>query len=127
MKKILIIEDESAYMRILSDKLTGYEILTATDGKKGLRLALKQKPDLILLDIKMPMMDGMTVLEELRRNTYGKTAKVIILTNFEASSAIIEKVTKHLPISYFVKSDIKLNDLLKKIKVTLEDSELRRI
>jgi DNA-binding response OmpR family regulator len=53
MKKILIIEDELAYSKLLRDKLikNGYEVLSSVDGKKGLKKALAEKPDLILLDI----------------------------------------------------------------------------
>ncbi len=120
MKKILIIEDELAYVRLLRDNLAqAYEVLAAQDGEKGLDVAKKEKPDLILLDIRMPKMDGMTVLEELRKDPYGKSAKVILLTNLEANEKIIAQVTKDLPTYYFVKSDIKLSDLIDKIRELL--------
>jgi len=117
MKKILIIEDELAYVRVLRDSLEPtYEVSDAQDGEEGLTMAIKEKPDLILLDIRMPKMDGMTVLREIRKDAYGKTAKVILLTNLEANDDIVAQVTKDLPTYYFVKSDVKLNDLLRKIQ-----------
>jgi len=117
MKKILIIEDELAYVRVLRDSLgPTYEVSDAQDGEAGLAMAIKEKPDLILLDIRMPKMDGMTVLREIRKDAYGKTAKVILLTNLEANDDIVAQVTKDLPTYYFVKSDVKLNDLLRKIQ-----------
>ena len=120
MKKILIIEDELAYVNLLRDKLEAdYEVLEASDGQKGLKLAIKNKPDLILLDIRMPIMDGMTMLGELRKDAYGKNAKVILLTNLEANDTILKQVVKDQPVYYFVKSDVKLDDLLKKIKELL--------
>ena len=120
MKKILIIEDELAYVQLLHDKLTHiYEVVDAQDGAKGLALAKKEKPDLILLDIRMPIMDGMTVLKELRRDEYGRSAKVILLTNLEASETILKQVVEDQPTYYFVKSDVTLDDLLNKVKELL--------
>lgn len=118
MKRILVIEDEHAYQKLLHDQLikNGYEVVEAIDGKEGLILAKVAHPDLILLDIKMPVLDGIKMLTELRKDPYGKLAKVIILTNIEPSSAILKKVLEDLPSSYFIKSDIQFTELLAKIK-----------
>ncbi len=69
MERLLVIEDELPMRTALSDALgaEGYRVLTAADGESGLRRALEEKPDLILLDIMMPRMDGFTVCAELRR------------------------------------------------------------
>jgi DNA-binding response OmpR family regulator len=91
----------------------------AADGKSGLFLAKKERPDLILLDIVLPVMDGLTVLAELRKDPYGKTAKVILLTNLEATDETIYKVTDDPLVYYLVKSDVKLADLFKKIEAIL--------
>ncbi len=117
MKKILVIEDELAYLKLLYDQLSkvGYEVFQATDGKKGIATALKEKPDLILLDIRMPVMDGMTMLHELRKDEYGKSAKVVFLTNIEPDDTIIQKVVKDQPTYYFMKSDIQLSELMEKV------------
>ncbi len=123
-KKILIVEDELAYVRLLRDKLgRSYEILHASDGEDGLRQALKNKPDLILLDVRMPKKDGLSVLHDLRKDNYGRTAKVILLTNLEASDKIVIKVTKDLPTYYFVKSDVELDYILEKIQDLLQEQE----
>ncbi len=121
MGKILIIEDDPSYLKLLNDQLTknGYEIIKAKDGKEGLASALSQHPDLIILDIKMPVMDGIAMLDELRKDEYGKSAKVIILTNLEPNDKILRKVLEDLPTYYLVKSDIQLNELLEKIKDVL--------
>ena len=121
MKKVLIVEDELAYVRLLHDQLTakGYEVLEAKDGKEGLEIAKKEKPDMILLDIRMPVMDGMTMLSLLRQDESGKDAKVIMLTNLEPDDKILGGVVKDLPTYYFVKSDTKLEDLTEKIKELL--------
>ncbi|HWZ65931.1 MAG TPA: response regulator [Patescibacteria group bacterium] len=116
MKTILIIEDEPAYIRLLSDRLkAAYKIFSAQNGKKGLNMALRLHPDLILLDNIMPTMDGLTMLSELRQDTYGKNAKVIILTNLEANSKIIHQTIETKPIYYFLKSDTELEALVQKI------------
>jgi DNA-binding response OmpR family regulator len=121
MKKILIIEDEIAYMQLLNDQLTekGHEIIEAKDGKEGLAIAKSQKPDLILLDITMPKMDGIKMLSELRKDAYGKAAKIIILTNFEPDEKVIEKVLRDQPFCYLMKSDIQFAELVEKIEEVL--------
>ncbi len=123
MKKILVVEDELAYLKLINSQLTGkgYKVIEAMDGKKGLEMAKKENPDLILLDIRMPVMDGMTMLGELRKEEAGKKTKVIVLTNLEPDDKIIGGVVKDLPTYYFVKSDIQFNDLLDKIKELLNE------
>ena len=121
MKKILVVEDEVAYLKLLSSQLTkkGYQVIGAIDGAKGLEMAKRENPDLILLDIKMPIMDGMVMLDLLRKQEKDTKTKVILLTNLEPDDKIIEEVIKDQPSYYFVKSDIQFNDLLDKIKELL--------
>ena len=73
MERILIIEDELPMRTALQDVLVaeGYRVLTAPDGESGLQRAIDEKPDLILLDIMMPKLDGYAVCAELRRQTQG--------------------------------------------------------
>lgn len=120
MKKILIIEDDIAYLRLLKDQLTKneYYVLEAKNAKEGLLIAKLQYPDLILLDIRMPGMDGLSMLTELRKDLYGKSVKVIILTNLELDDKILQNVLKNEPTYYFVKSDIQIAELIEKIKET---------
>ncbi len=82
-KTILIVEDEANVRTPLALQLTerGYAVLEAENGKQGLQITLKRHPDLILLDVLMPVMDGMTMLKRLRQDIWGRDAKVIILTN----------------------------------------------
>lgn len=121
MKKILVIEDELAYMRLLRDQLVrnNFEVLEAKNGREGLVLAERDKPDLILLDIRMPVLDGMTMLGELRKSEFGKRVKVIILTNIEPDDKAIKKVMIDLPTYYPIKSDTKLDELIKTINEVL--------
>jgi len=82
-KKILIIEDEEILLGLLQKKLKqeGYEVLIARDGKQGLRMMRKTKPDLILLDIVMPKMGGFEVMEEMGKDEDLKKIPVIIISN----------------------------------------------
>jgi DNA-binding response OmpR family regulator len=124
MLKILVVEDELAYANLLHKELTqkGYQVFDAANGAIGLKLAVKYKPDLILLDIRMPQMDGMTMLHALRKDPYGAKAKVIMLTNFEPDNSIIGKLVKDAPTYYCVKSDTSLDDLMEKITSLLGES-----
>jgi DNA-binding response OmpR family regulator len=88
--RLLIIEDETAMRTALADLLAaeGYRVLTATDGATGLERAVREKPDLVLLDIMMPKLDGFAVCAELRR--LGHTEPVLLLT---AKGQIEDRVT----------------------------------
>ncbi|HUC86530.1 MAG TPA: response regulator transcription factor [Candidatus Acidoferrales bacterium] len=90
MERILIIEDETPMRTALADLLAGegYRPLTAADGESGLQRALHEKPDLILLDVMMPRLDGFAVCAELRR--LGNDVPVLILT---AKGQIEDRVT----------------------------------
>lgn len=121
MKKILVVEDELSYLKLLRDQLVknGFEVLEAHDGMEGLVITKHQHPDLVLLDIRMPVMNGMVMLDELRKGEWGKQAKVIILTNLEPDDKILKKVLEDKPDLYLVKSDIQLSELMTKIKTAL--------
>lgn len=116
-KKILVIEDEAPLSQVLIDKLTsvGFSVLGAKNGEEGLALALKEHPDLILLDIIMPVMDGMTMLYELRKDSWGNSVPVILLTNLSDAERVAEAL-KLKVYDFLVKSDWKLEDLVIKVK-----------
>lgn len=120
-KKILVVEDEEAYLKVLHDQLvkSGYEVLEAIDGEEGLKVALAEKPDLILLDIIIPKIDGLQMLEKLREDSWGSQVQVFILTNVNESKDISEGINNSIS-RYFVKSDINLKDLMWSIKVCLK-------
>jgi len=80
LERVLIVEDELSMRTILADCLErrGYRVLTAPDGNQGLQRALEQKPDLVLLDLMLPKLDGFTVCRELRR--LGFAGRILVLT-----------------------------------------------
>lgn len=122
-KKILIIEDEESVQRAISDSFANQEFAThiAKDGEEGLEIALREHPDLILLDILLPKVDGMAMLQKLRRDEWGKGVPVIILTNVDPSTnSVINSVLENKPAYYLVKSDVKLEGIVDKIKEVLK-------
>src|SRR4029079_10079514 len=82
----LIIEDEEGLLEGLAHnfRFEGYEVITAKNGHEGLRMALKQKPDIVLLDIMLPEKDGFTALKELRQRHRDIPVLVMTARNFEA-------------------------------------------
>lgn len=123
MAKILIIEDESTLLAALVDKFTqeGFTVLSAKDGQEGLNSARDKHPDIILLDIVMPIMDGITMLYEMRKDSWGKLVPVIILTNLSDAGKVAESISQGV-YDYLVKSDWKLDDIVKKVKEKLAAS-----
>lgn len=116
-KKILIVEDEQVLLNILVDKFgkEGFETIAALNGRVGLDLAIKEHPDVILLDILMPVMNGMQMLDELRKDPWGKNAQVILLTNL--SDPENEAVSSRLDVfDYLIKCDMTLNNIVRRVK-----------
>ena len=119
-KKILIIEDNKDLRSVLSNALSSENltVLQAEDGEDGLRIALAEHPDLILLDIILPKMDGMTMLQKLRKDEWGRNAQVMILTNLMDAEKIDSAMSEGV-YDFLVKSNWSLPDLVQKIKVKL--------
>lgn len=123
--KILVADDERALREALKDKLIseGFGVSIAKDGAEGLKKALSEHPDLILLDIMMPKMDGIQVMQELKKDKWGKTAKVIMLTNVSDPIKVAEATEKSIDnmtiYDYMVKSDWKLEEVVARIKSKL--------
>lgn len=122
-KTVLITEDDANIREALRDILLDkdYLVLEAKNGREGVETALAGHPDLILLDLLMPDMDGMTALGHIRENEWGKNAPVMILTNVNASKEkIIEDIVTHKPLEYLIKSDWKIYDVLEKVEKVLK-------
>ncbi|MEA2715303.1 MAG: hypothetical protein QOG91_331 [Candidatus Parcubacteria bacterium] len=122
-KKVLIIEDETPMLRALSDTFTraGFNVLEARDGSMALGIALNNKPDIILLDIILPVMDGLTFLKKLREDTaFGRNVPVVLLTNLSADREAINKaITEGNPAYYLVKTEWTIRDVVEKVKERL--------
>lgn len=112
MKSVLVVEDEPSLLKILGETLKkeGFNVFTAKDGAEGLEIALKNHPDLILLDIVMPKMNGIEMLKNLWQDKWGKNAQVIFLTN------VVGEAKKFGTYKYLLKVDWKLQDIVKEVK-----------
>lgn len=121
-KLLLIVEDEDSVVYALSEKFNlteGVKVIFASNGKDGLKKALDEKPDLILLDIILPEMDGIEMLEKLREDDWGKTVEVIILSNLSDPDS--EKKAKDLGVTkYIIKADCEIEDVVKKALESLK-------
>ena len=123
--KILIVEDEKLIRKAYAEELQseGFTVIVAGNGKEGLDTALSEKPDLILLDILMPIMDGVTMMGKLRESgEYGAKVPIILLTNLSTNEEkILEAVVKDKPSLYLEKSSWDLTNVVEKIKEYLQD------
>jgi DNA-binding response OmpR family regulator len=119
-KKILIVEDELPLAQMLSDKFlaVGYDVATAGDGQTGLEKTLAWKPDLILLDVVMPRMDGMTMLHKLRAHPEGENQPVILLTNLSDTEHVYDAMSNGV-FDFLVKSNWDIDDLVDEVRIRL--------
>jgi two-component system alkaline phosphatase synthesis response regulator PhoP len=124
-KKILIIEDNESYITILDQKLSieKFEVITARDGSEGIQKVTNNQPDIVLIDLLLPKMNGIEVIEKIRQTSVGKTLPLIILTNINPDDEIIEKITENKPAYYLVKPEVTLDDIAEKIKNVLQTSQ----
>ncbi len=120
MKKILIIDDEPDFCFFVKEnlELTGaYTVLTAHGGAEGLAVAFKERPDLILLDLLMPNIDGVTVYKELEAHEATAAIPVIILTATDAE-AVRERIPE-LPAEAFLTKPVQFVELKARIETLL--------
>lgn len=104
--KVLIVEDDQLIQRMYSKIFTfeKYEVITASDGEEGLEKARATKPTIILLDVMMPKMNGMQVLEKLKADPDTKHIPVIILSNLAGENDIETALSKGA-VKYIIKSE----------------------
>ncbi len=120
---ILIVEDEPALLKVYAERFEkeGFVVRKATNGQEGLEAALKEKLDLILLDILMPVMDGLAMMQELRKNkSWDKETPIIFLTNLSQNEdRILKSLAENKPAYYLVKSDWSLTAIVEKAKMAV--------
>lgn len=122
-KKILIIDDEADIRKPIADILTqaGYKVSQAENGEIGLNMALKEHPDLILLDIIMPVMNGQETLQKLRQDSWGKDAKVTMLTAMDDTKNMATAYTANAS-DYLIKSQIDIDEFVKQVDLILSNN-----
>lgn len=118
--KVLVVEDEEILLTGLKEELEsgGYEVEGAGDGVEGLEKVKSFKPHLILLDLLMPKMDGMEMLQKLKADSETRDVPVVILTNLSDYEKISEALSLGA-MDYLVKANYKLEDLLDKVRTVL--------
>ena len=118
-KKVLIVEDEPILQEMYKDKFTkeGYEVFTADNGEEGLKEVASHKPDIILLDLMMPVMDGKSMLRKLREVPEFKELPVIILTNAGEVENIHETQRLDEACEFLIKSNVSVDEVVNKVKI----------
>lgn len=121
MKKVLLIDDESIvvkmYQRIFVEE-NDFDYKFAINGEEGLALMRREKPDLVLLDILMPKVDGIQVLKKMREDEDLKYIPVLMLTNVDDQSRMADAVSLGAR-GYLVKSDYKPDEVMQKVNEIL--------
>lgn len=119
-QKIAIVEDDLAISQMYRLKFEGegYDVATAENGQVGLQVIESFKPDVVLLDMMMPQMNGDEVLKNMRQQEWGKDIPVLILTNMgkEEASKPLENLNVH---SYIVKAEMTPKQVAERVKVVL--------
>ncbi|UCF44652.1 MAG: response regulator [Planctomycetota bacterium] len=118
--KILVVDDEPDLVLMLQDRLemSGYEVVTASNGKEGLEKAIEDEPDVVLLDVRMPVMDGLEMLETLRKHPEG-VGRVVIMVSARSQREDLTRAEACGVKDYVVKP-FELSALIEKIGEVLE-------
>jgi len=123
-KKILVVDDDPQTVRLLASRLraNNYEVIAASDCYQCVKMSMEERPDLILLDVKMPAGGGLSAFETLRRSMYTVTIPVIFITGYPDEN--IKKKVFEMGAEDFILKPFDSNDLLKKVRKALgEESE----
>jgi DNA-binding response OmpR family regulator len=115
-KTVLIVEDEQSMQRALKNKLehAGYAVLAANDGEGAMDALKSSKPDLVLLDLIMPKLDGISVLRQMKADDAMRGVPVVILTNLSSGDKVAEAMQLGT-FDFLVKANYSLDDVLRKV------------
>ena len=121
MLKILLVEDDKFLSKAYKDGLqdAGFTVVCAFDGKEAMEKAKSLNPDIILLDLIMPIQNGIDTLEELKGDEALKNIPVVILSN-SARDSDIKRGMALGAVDYLIKSDFSMEEIVKKVKASLE-------
>lgn len=121
-KKVLIVEDETSQRNALAKKLEseGFTVATAPDGQTGLESLTEETPDLVLLDLLMPRLGGVEMLEELDKRGQVFPGKIVVLSNFDNIDRI-RRANELGVTDYWVKTNITLDEVVTRVNNILEE------
>ncbi|MDP2676316.1 MAG: response regulator [bacterium] len=125
--KILIIEDDTVFQKVLSQALedAGFETAVASDGEAGIRLADKEMPNLIVLDVILPKKDGFTVMEYLSRSPKLSSIPVVVITNLEGSHDVERMMTLGAK-GFLIKVNYSMEEIVAAIKNIMNTYEVKK-
>lgn len=117
-KTILLIENEQSIRELFAMALikAGFNILMAENGQQGVAQAIKHHPDMILLDIDMPVMNGHQAAEKIRQDAWGRQARIIFLTNHSDPQSVAHAVTLK-PEDYIVKANVPISEIVNQVRI----------
>ncbi len=111
-KKVLVVDDEKSFRFLISKTLekAGYEVILAENGMEAVEKAFQLHPDAILMDLYMPVKDGVSAIREIRQDAWGKDAKIAVLSNIDYPETVKEMRNMKID-NYVVKSSQSLQDI----------------
>lgn len=120
-KKILIVEDDKFLRELIGQKLVkeGYDILEAVDGEEGLKKVKSEKPDMVLLDLILPSIDGFEVLSRIKEDVGPVAPPIIILSNL-GQKEDVEKGLKLGAVDYLIKAHFTPGEIIEKVRSILK-------
>ena len=117
---VLLVDDEPDILSIYSRKLSesGFEVVTAENGLEALKKARERRPDLVLLDFKMPVMDGIETIEAMKKDESLKDIKVVFLTAFSDPNVpeVDVRFSKQIGADDFIRKGLSLDELVEKVR-----------
>ena len=124
--KIVLVEDDTFLSSMYATKLglEGFQVFQAYDGEKGLRLITKERPQLILLDLVMPQMDGFSVLKELQKDPTLSSIPVIVLSNLGEKNSVDQALALGAK-DYLIKAHFLPSEVINKVKKVLGVAHVR--
>lgn len=122
-KSVLVVDDDESFRKVLTGALegAGLTVYAAPNGEEGLTVALEKQPNLTLLDILMPGMDGIETLKKIRADERGKNLKVIVFTQVEDLERMSEALTENIT-GYMIKADWNVEDMVNEVKKHVGDA-----
>lgn len=119
-KTILLVDDDMVLREMYRFAFSeaGLHVITATDGTEAIALALEHHPSIILMDIDMPQMDGYEAMKKIREDVWGRTAKVIYLSNYSAPENVYAAVSLN-PEDYIVKASHDIKEIVNRVRTAM--------
>jgi len=119
-KTVLLVEDDETIRTLFATALTGagIHVITASNGEDGVILALKEHPSLILMDIELPNMNGHATVAKIREDSWGRSAKVLYLTNFSEPANVVQAVSQKVE-DYIVKANTPIKEIINRVRTAM--------